>query len=237
MNPNTYAIYTLGKNYFKNKTYSEAEICFKELIHQDIKFADIFQMMGVIMHDKGKFDEAISYYEKALEINPQYTEAAINLSILLNDLGKYGKSNKALVNLQESATGENSKDRLVKGKLANMHSELADIYRSMGEFQEAIDEYKKAAFLRPNFADIRTRLAMTYRDMGDLKMAFREFLDIINLKPTYVPARINLGVTYLLTNDYERAKKEFTKVIELDPNNPSAKMYFKIIKEKENLKD
>jgi len=237
MNPNTQAIYTLGKNYFMQKTYSQAEICFLELINQELKFADVFHMMGVIMHDKGDFDEAINYYDKALEINPKYTEAAINLSILLNDLGKYNKSKEALSKLQDEVNDENSKDRLVKGKLANMHSELADIYKSMGQYQEAIEEYKKASFLRPNFADIRTKLAVTYRDMGDMKMAFREFLDIVHIKPTYVPARINLGVTYLLTNDYENAKEEFRKVLELDSDNPSAIMYFRIIKEKEESKD
>jgi tetratricopeptide (TPR) repeat protein len=218
----------LAKNYFKSKNYEQAEICFKELVESDIKFADVFHMMGVIMHDKGKFEEAINNYKKALEINPKYTEAAINLSILFNDLGKYNESKDILFNVQQSVTDENSKDRMVKGKLAN---------KSMGEFQEAIDEFKKAAFLRPYFADIRTKLATTYRDMGDIKMAFRELLDVINIKPTYVPARVNLGITYLLVNDYESAKREFKKVIELDPNNPSAKMYFKIIEQKEENKD
>lgn len=237
MKPNTYAVYTLAKNYFQSKEYSRAMICFNELIAEEVKFADVYHMMGVIAHDSGNFEEAIDYYKKALETNPKYTEAAINLSILLNDLGKYSESKDALIDVQHSITDENSRDRLVKGKLANMHSELADIYKSMGEYQEAIEEYKKAAFLRPNFADIRTRLAVTYRDMGNIKMAFREFLDIINLKPTYVPARINLGVTYLIMNDYENAKKEFNKVTELDPGNPSADMYFKIIRQKEEKKD
>ncbi len=237
MNPNTYAVYALGKNYFKTKNYDKAEICFVELINQDVKFADIFQMMGVIKHDNGNFEEAMNFYKVALKINPQYTEAAINLSILYCDLGRYSESKDILVDVQNSVTDENSKDRMVKGKLANMHSELADIYKSMGEHQEAIEEYRKASFLRPNFADIRTKLAVTYRDNGDVKMAFREFTDIIRMKPTYVPARINLGVTYLAMNDFENAKKEFNKAMELDPGNPSAKMYFKIISQKEEKKN
>ena len=38
--------------------------------------------MGIALQDQGKLDEAVSIYNKALSIRPEYAEAHLNLSTI-----------------------------------------------------------------------------------------------------------------------------------------------------------
>ena len=48
------------------------------------------------MHMKGELRKASAHFEKALEINPRYTEASLNLAITYNDLGEFKKAQEVL---------------------------------------------------------------------------------------------------------------------------------------------
>ena len=54
------------------------------LLHS--KNPEVFQMLATIYYDQGKFNKAIKTFKKALEIDPSYTDAAVGLSIILNDI-------------------------------------------------------------------------------------------------------------------------------------------------------
>jgi Flp pilus assembly protein TadD len=42
--------------------------------------------LGVVLKDLGQLDDAVKSYEKALTLNPDYTEARNNLDIVLKEL-------------------------------------------------------------------------------------------------------------------------------------------------------
>ena len=50
--------------------------------------------LGLLLADKGRTDEAMAHYQKALEINPDYAEAHNNLGTLL---AKMGRTDEAMV--------------------------------------------------------------------------------------------------------------------------------------------
>jgi tetratricopeptide (TPR) repeat protein len=81
-------------------------------------------MLGVIWHDRGKLDEARGAFERALSMSPSYTEAALNLSVTLNDLGQYTRARDIYTRvIQRARAAPRSLDPYVKGKLANMHAD------------------------------------------------------------------------------------------------------------------
>ena len=72
-------------------------------------------------------------FNEALRINPAYTEAALNLVVTCNDLGKYAEA-KAVYE-QAMATSKRAPrelDPFAKGKIANMHAEIGAAYRAVG---------------------------------------------------------------------------------------------------------
>jgi tetratricopeptide (TPR) repeat protein len=219
-----------GRESYEAREFGKAEAYLAKVIEAGGRFADAMNMMGVIYHGKGQLTIAQDYFNKALSINPNYIEAALNLAVTYNDLGQYPKAR----NLYEHITKlkkdlPDKTDPFAKGKLANMHADLAEAYAEVGDLTNAIDQYGQALRLCPDFIDIRTKLGQILRDAGRLDAACEEFEKVKVIKPSYLPARFSLGITYLALGDRESAKQEWTAVLEADPENLTAEMYIKMV--------
>ncbi len=187
-------------------------------------------MLGVIYHSQGRFADAEAAFERALVINPRYTEAALNLSVTYNDRGKYDQAKDVYAKAVAASVGQpNSLDTFARGKLANMHAALGAAYAALGLSGDAAREYCKALDLCPEFADLRVQLANVYRDMGMYNAAIAEFEQAKRTKPDYHAARINLGVTYYSLGRRFDALAEWHEVLKADPDNKSAKLYIRMV--------
>src|SRR5512137_2262291 len=162
--------YLLARKLYDKENFAEAEKLLEKLSQDAPFFADVFNKLGVIYHQRGAFGRAAKAFEKALELNPRYTEAALNLAVTYNNLGRYEKASAAFQSAARfTQTGAGALDPFIRGKLANQHADLADIYFDLGLFDEAIAEYRKGVNLGPNFADLRTKLAVAYREKGEFE--------------------------------------------------------------------
>src|SRR5512144_2061806 len=116
----------LGREHYEKREYDKAERQLTKVIASGQRFADIHNMMGVIHHDRGRLEAARDSFKRALEINPSYTEAALNLAVTYNDLGDYELAQQVYRSaVHRDARGEQEVDPFAKGKIANLHAELA----------------------------------------------------------------------------------------------------------------
>jgi tetratricopeptide (TPR) repeat protein len=219
----------LGREHYQKREFDKAEYLLKQVVQETDRFADVFDMLGVIAHAHGDFAEAELNFEKAVGLNPNYTEAQLNLMVTYNDLGKYDSAREIYARIRgRAAGGDGPTDPFVMGKIANMHAETSQAYQDAGMPAEAVIELERAVALCPSFADLRTRLATLYRDMGQKDRA-REQLEIAKLhNPNYVQARVLLGALLLSAGDHGAAIEEFQAVIDRDGEHKSAQMYLKI---------
>ena len=67
---------------------SEAAKYYQEFINQGFKDHQVICNYGVILKDFGKLKEAEFSYRKAIELNPNFTDAHYNLGNILRDIGK-----------------------------------------------------------------------------------------------------------------------------------------------------
>lgn len=222
--------YELGKKAFAEKKYASAMRHLEKVVAQRPAFADVFNMLGLIYYYNARRDEALSSFKKALEINPAYTEASLNLAVVYNEIGDFDRAREAYAGARETKKDAYSYlDPYVKGKLANMHAEMGTIYRDLGLYREAAEEYKKALKLRPEFADIKTYLGVAYRGMRDYANAVRELEEAVRLNEAYLASRIQLGLTYYTMGEQARAKAEWEKVLAKNPDDKMAKMYMSLV--------
>jgi tetratricopeptide (TPR) repeat protein len=223
---------TLGREHFQAHEYEEAEKCLAEVVKEHRGFADIFNTLGLIYHAQGRFEHAQESFEEAIRINPNYTEAALNLAVTYNDLGKYGQAREVYARtIARSHSAPRSLDSFARGKIANMHADLGAAYAGIALYPEAVTEYRKALELCPTFADLRTRLATVYRDMGDLQAALVELEIVRQQSPRYVPGRVGLGVTLYSLGRRDEALPEWEAALAVDPDNKAARFYLQMIRD------
>jgi len=219
----------IGKQHFDHKRYAEAEHFLRRVVEHNPRYADVFNMLGVISHVEGKFASAIDNFEKALRINPRYTEALLNLAVLYNDLGQYEKARALYSRLKgRRASSTLAIEPVLRGKLSNLHADIGDIYRSIGLFNMAIEEYRKALSLNPTYVDIRTKLGQALRENGDSRESLAELKEVLKEKSAYSPALIQLGVTYYTMERTGEAKKAWKTALEREPGNEYATMYLRL---------
>lgn len=218
----------LGREHYERGEYERAAELLEQVTAHTDRFADVFDMLGVIAHGRGELTQARLYFEKAVSLNPNYTEAQLNLMVTLNDLGEYDKARQIYSGIRYRGGGGRELDPFAKGKIANMHAELSHAYHDAGMTLEAISELEKAVLLCPTFADLRTRLGVLYRDAGDLKRARDQFEAAKETNPRYLQARILLGVLHLSAGENDLAIAEFESVLGIDPENKGAQMYLRI---------
>jgi len=219
----------LGREHFAKREIDRAEVLLREVLDRDDRFADVHDMLGVIAHTRGDFEAAERHFERALSINPGYTEAALNLAVTLNDRGKYEAAREVYAKIKGRPAGSlKTLDPFVRGKIANMHADVAHAYADAGLPREAIDELRRAVALCPDFADLRARLGALLRQTDDLAGARAEYEAAVVARPQFVLARIQLGVTLLALGEADRAAEQWAEVLALEPENPQAKMYLRM---------
>lgn len=233
MDERTKQLLSLGREHYEKREFDKAEHYLRNVIERDqtARYADVYNMLGVIHHDRGRFEEAQGCFEEALAINPNYTEAALNLAVTYNDLGRYDEAKK--IYQAALARGEESPGQLdpfVKGKIANLHAEVGQAYIDAGMPDDAMHELRKAILLCPSFADLRVRLANLYRQTGDQDAAHFELAEAIAARPEYVPAHVALGVVLLALDRKADAIERWEKALSIDSENKAAAMYLRMAK-------
>jgi tetratricopeptide (TPR) repeat protein len=219
----------LGREYYQKREFEKAEPMLRQVLDSAERLADVHDMLGVICHSRGNFAQAEYHFERALQINPSYTEAALNLAVTYNDRGKYEAARHVYSRIRGAAAhSAHDLDPFARGKIANMHAEVAQAYADAGLVREAIAEYEKAVWLCPQFADLRTKLGTLLRGVSELSRAREQYEAAIRERPSYVPARVLLGVTLLSLGEVEAAAEEWRKALEVEPDNVPARMYLRI---------
>ncbi|HMA93404.1 MAG TPA: tetratricopeptide repeat protein [Polyangiaceae bacterium] len=219
----------LGREHFDRGEYEKAEYLLRQLMPKAERFADVHHMLGIIAHHAGDFKQAEQHFEKAIQINPSYTEAQLNLVVTYNELGNYDAARR-LYALIRSRTQEQKVDRLVRGRISNLHAQVSQAYLDAGMLLDAASELEKAVQLSPEFVDLRVRLGLLYRDLGELTRARSELETARNTNPKYVHAHLSLGTLLLGAGELEAARREFEAVLAIEPEHKMAATYLRLVR-------
>ena len=90
---------------------------------------------------------------------------------------------------------------------------LGVCYDEKGQFQEAQNEYKKAAKLEPINARFLNNLGYSYYLSGNDKQAIKWYQKAVKFTPDDKRVQNNLGLAYGRKGDFAKAKAEFVKAV------------------------
>lgn len=220
----------LAKEDIARNSLSSAERTLEQAILMNNQVPDAFHLLGYVYSKKGKFKKAILAFERALGLDPFHTEAAIALSSLYNDVGRYKDGAtvffKAKKRLDRTLPGC---DPRINQSLAERHYELGLLYMRFERFQEAHHEFAKALNLEPDNVDNAVQMAKCLAKGGEKERAIQFLKKTLETNPKSVDAKIQLGILYHSQQRVKDAHREWQDALSLDPDNKSAQMYISML--------
>lgn len=220
-----------AKEAFQKNDLKTASLFLNEIIEQNPNATEAYFYLANVFHVRGELGKAIKAFQRVLELDPHHTDAAISLSVIYNDIGKYEeakaifeKANNQVKNSQASGVT----DPHLNKKFSLKHYELAEMYASYGRVDEALFEYNKAATLDPDNLEIRIKMAKAFTKKGFTSKAFDELKRLKNEHPGYMPARIAMGLLYYGNGNIIEAQAEWQNVLSREPQHPEALMYIQL---------
>lgn len=95
---------------------------------------------------------------------------------------------------------------------------LGDIYRSIGQYDDAITEYKTAIWLDCLNIPAYRHLCQTYEEQGDYDSAIEVYHKLIQILPSVPEFHSNLANIYYLKGEVKEAVSHYQAAITLNPN-------------------
>ncbi len=227
MNNDLSILITVGKRAYAEKDFRRAEALLREAMAGGADYPDIRYTLGLIYHHWGKLEEAVKEFQNSLARNPEYVEALISMAITMNELGRYEEAKTAY---QKAAAalmrpGKMAGGNPLAGKIANLHSELGELYLALGKTGEAVAEYRRALLVAPGFPDVRIRLAVALREAGQLEDGLAELDKAMADRPNLVPALVQRGIILYLLGRRPEAREAWETALFREPLNKLVQLY------------
>lgn len=161
--------------------------------------------------EREDYARGIIFYEKAIELDSNYTYAYNGLGIAYS---KAGNENRA-IQVYEKAIELNP-------NLAFVYSNLGNSYSAVGEIDKAIQTYERAIQVDPRYVLSYYNYGNVYLKTGENDKAIQLYKKTIELDPDYVLAYINMGEAYEGKGDNASAITVLEKATELNPRSSLA---------------
>lgn len=182
-----------------------------------------YNNLGFLHWKEGRLDEAIHFFQQALERDPDLLATYGNLVVVYEERGDFDeaiRSLQAYEDLSRLARAHRSYGTSFLGEQLN----LGDTFEIFPFGNAEVLRMRQALAARPDDTRLRTRLAKTHYEYGDQTRAFIEFKkasqqDAGNPEPYLFLSRI-----YEDKGLFEKAMVLCEKVIALDPDLPAGRL-------------
>jgi len=169
--------------------------------------------------------KAITYFQQAIEIDPDYALAYAGLadSYILKRIYFLLQPGETLQQMEEKAKAAAEKALSMDDTLGEAHTSLGLIKTTLGNDEADIErEYKRAIELNPNYATAHHWYALHLNDVHRFDEAIAEIKRAREIDPLSLVINSDVGIVFSSARQYDQAIEHFKKAMEMDPNFPDA---------------
>ncbi|HEY71936.1 MAG: hypothetical protein B6I35_05605 [Anaerolineaceae bacterium 4572_32.2] len=162
---------------------------------------------GMEYIEQGQYEKAIAELKKAIELEPDNSDAHRNLGTVYGELNQWEEAAAAYEQAIE-----------LDPDFGEAYGDLVGAYFYLERIPEAIEAGEKAIELAPDYATAHNNLGAVYANQGDLAAAIAEWEKAVELDPSDPMPHNNLGLVYNRQDEFDMAIVEYKEAIELDPD-------------------
>jgi superkiller protein 3 len=166
-------------------TYGEAELHIQASLRANPNDAQAYQNLATLQGGQQRFEDAVTNYRKALQLDPKLSVAQINLAKVLLTLKR---NEEALVPLKAYLAAHADDE--------DAHRLLAEDYRDLGRKEDAVKEYEAIDALKPAEVQSKMELATLQTGMGKQRAAVGLYESILEKHPADLNALREAGRLY-----------------------------------------
>ena len=160
--------------------------------------------IGLTFQDKDKYQEAITHYDRAIDINHQFAAAYNNRGFAKSRLDRY---EDALADYNEAL---------------RINPQLADAYYNRGfakfrldRYEDALADFDQALRINPQLADAYSNRGLAKGKLGKYEEAIVDFTEALRINPQLVEAYCGRGAAHIAIEAYEKARVDLERALEL----------------------
>ena len=176
----------------------------KPQIEAKLNDAGAYLNRGVAYMQKRQFDQAISDFNKALEINPSYAEAYDNRGGAYVAKGQY-----------DLAILDFNKVLEVNPRNPGSYTNRGTAYMNKGMYDQAISDHTKAVEINPKFAWAYYGRGMVYSKKDQYDQAISDFSKALEINPRDAGAYYRRGRCYYFKKEYDNSWNDIKKAQDL----------------------
>lgn len=160
-------------------------------------------------HRRGRLDDALRGYARALSIDPAIPDIYNNMGVALRAQGKL-----------EAAVACYRRSLALRPSNAGVYSNMGNALREIGKLDLAFAAHQQSVRLAPTSPEAIYNMGLSLRDLGSNDKAIRCFEKALSLKPDYVEGHWDYGLSLLLEGDLKRGFEEYEWRWKLDRSMP-----------------
>ncbi len=184
----------LADLYAKIGQPDKADELFDEIIKDNPKDANSWDLYASYLYKKGRVNEAIENYEKAYKLDPENKGLAFRLGDAYFSAKRYKDAVEFLTKAKEDFPDD-----------IEIMKKTAEAYYNMGEYNSAINEYQEIIKIAPKHVSSRIQIGNAYNEMKNYSKAIEYYHQALDIESN------NLSVYYQLIN-MELGRKNFISV-------------------------
>lgn len=167
--------------------------------HRQLTEAEIYNVHGIAYSENDEHARAIASFDKAIELQPDYTNAHYNRGIAYMRKGEV-----------DNALADYSGAIQFKCNYAEAYNNRGIAYQKKCKIIYAVQDYSTAIGLNPEIVEPYTNRGSLYLSRQDIYRAVQDCSKALSLDPDAGVAYATCGVAWLHYGHWKKAKADFT---------------------------
>ena len=208
----------------------EADRYYTAILKANSKHPDANHNMGVLAVGVGKVEEALLFFETALEANPNldqfwlsYIDALIQLKrmdeakALFNQAKTKGSKGDGFDQIEKRLSSEVNKASKTQEPSQDQLQPLIDLY-TQGQLERSLEQTKALTLEFPNSALLLNMRGVILKGLKQFDLSIEAYKKAISLRLDFVEAYYNLGNVLKDKRKLDEAVEAYKKALSINPN-------------------